>query len=320
MLDKSGTTKIRTKVNYDQSLLKFVGTNPNVTTTLGANSLLLDNIPFTPTTVNLVSINFEVLNNSATQTILDINSTETLDGFISFTEEDGLFEVLPSSAEISLGDVEVNTGEEFLLPVYLKNAKNITNFHSGISTEISFNYSLMEPIGNTPKGTVDFGLQKATIKLENLPLQPINNDSAIALLQFRAKLGNEVSTNINIENTRTNKGLATFTERPGKLTLKNICTSGGLRLFQPMPKVVFEVNPLPSNGTLELTFTPYETGKHKISISDLLGNIILDVFFNVSNIETTFVPIYLFEIGNGVYILTIEGPTTLRTQKFLWLK
>lgn len=320
MLDKSGTTKIRTKVNYDQSLLKFVGTIPNVTATLGANSLLLDNIPFSPTTTTLVSINFEVLNSLATQTILDLNSTETIDGFISFTEEDGLFEVLPSSAEISIGNVEANTGEEFLLPIYLKNAKNITNFHSGISTEISFNYTLMEPIGNTPKGTVDFGTQKATIKIDNLPVKPINNDSVIALLQFRAKLGNSISTDINIENSKTNKGLVTFTEKSGKFTLKNVCMSGGPRLFQPVPQVLFEIKPAPNNGMLELKFTPYEAGLHKIVISDLLGNVIQEVKIDIANTETILIPIYLFELGNGFYILSLESPATLRTQKFLWLK
>ncbi|ROL58196.1 choice-of-anchor D domain-containing protein [Bacteroidetes/Chlorobi group bacterium Naka2016] len=320
MLDKSGTTRIRTKINYDQNLLKFVSTNPVVNTNLGANNILLDNIPFTPNTTKLVEINFEVLNSTVTQTILDVNSTQTLDGFIAFTEEDGLFEVLPSSAEISVGTIEANTGEEFLLPIYLKNAKNLTNFHSGISTDLSFNYTLMEPIGNTPSGNVDFGTQKATIRLNNLPVVPINNDSAIAMLQFKAKLGNAVSTDIEIGNTRTNKGFVVFTEKPGKFTLKNVCNSGGLRLFEPKPMVVFDINPVPSNNTIELTFTPLETGMHRITICDLLGNTLISTNFEFQKVETIVYQIYAKELNNGIFILRLEGPTTLRSQKFIWLK
>ncbi|MGC8956253.1 MAG: choice-of-anchor D domain-containing protein [Candidatus Kapaibacteriota bacterium] len=320
MLDKSGTTRIKTRINYDQNLLKFVSTNPSVNAVLGSNSLLLDNIPFTPTTTNLVEISFEVLNSGATQTILDVNSTSTLDGFIFFTEEDGLFEVLPSSAEISVGSIDANTGEEFLLPIYLKNAKNLTSFHSGISTELSFNYTLMEPIGTTPKGVVNIATQTATIKLDNLPVQPINNDSAIALLQFKAKLGNSISTDVQIANTRTNKGFVSFTEKPGKFTLKNVCTSGGLRLFEPNPEIVFKVTLEPSNGIVELTFTPYEVGKHKLVISDLLGNIIAKLDTDVQKIETMNLLFFMDGIGNGIYILRVEGPTTLVSQKFLWLK
>ncbi|MGB9912929.1 MAG: hypothetical protein ACPLRO_06125, partial [Candidatus Kapaibacteriota bacterium] len=148
----------------------------------------------------------------------------------------------------------------------------------------------------------------------------INNDSAIALLQFKAKLGNSISTDVQIANTRTNKGFVSFTEKPGKFTLKNVCTSGGLRLFEPNPEIVFKVTLEPSNSIVELTFTPYEVGKHKLVISDLLGNIIAKLDTDVQKIETMNLLFFMDGIGNGIYILRVEGPTTLVSQKFLWLK
>ncbi|MFN3782087.1 MAG: hypothetical protein ACK4SO_07920, partial [Candidatus Kapaibacteriota bacterium] len=280
MLDQSGTTRIRTKINYDQSLLKFISTNPAVDATQSPNSLFLNNIPFSPNVTNLLDIQFEVLNSATSQTVLDINSTETIDGWITFTEEDGFFEVLPSSAEISVGEVEVNTGEEFLLPIYLKNVKNLTSFHTAISTEISFNYSLMEPIGSTPKGTINIQSNTNTIKIDNLPLTPVNSDSAIALLQFRAKLGNSPETKIDLTNTKTTKGLVIFAEKPGKLTIKNICNSGGLRLFEPNPNTPFLLHADPGTQSIYVKFTPRELSQHKLIITDLLGNVIEKLEFS----------------------------------------
>ncbi|MCX7908909.1 MAG: choice-of-anchor D domain-containing protein [Ignavibacteria bacterium] len=320
MLDKSGTTKVRTKINFDQNVLKFIGTNPNVSSTLGTNSILLDNIPFTPTTTKLIEVKFEVLNTGVLQTTLDVNSSQTIDGYIAFTEEDGLFEVLPSSAEISVGNIQANTGDEFQLPIYLKKPKNITNFHTSISTELSFNYSLMEPIGSTPKGSLDITNNTNTIKIDNLPVQPIGNDSAIALLLFKAKLGNSPWTDIIIQNTKTAKGFVNFIEKPGKLTLKNICESGGLRLFEPNPKTVISILTEPKNNLINLRFSPIELGLHRVVISDFLGNSLISLDIAVEGNEEQNIPIFINNFGEGVFILRIEGPTSIRTQKFLWLK
>ncbi len=320
MLDQSGTSKIRTRINYDQNLLKFVRTNPSVTTNLGFNTLLLDNIPFTTTITKLVEVQFEVLNASTTQTSLDVNSTETIDGYISFTEEDGLFEVLPSSAEISVGIVEANTGEDFILPIYLKNVKNITEFHSSISTEITFNCTLMEPIGSTQKGTLNIQNKTNTILIENLPLRPINNDSAIALLQFRAKLGNNQSTDIFVENTKTAKGYVKFMERNGKLTIKNICNSGGPRLFDPYSSTIFFVYLEANSNIAYVKFTPEEFGFHRIVITDLFGHNLLATELFINDSFEKEVPMILNNFALGAYFIRIEGPTNVRYQKFFWLK
>jgi hypothetical protein len=320
MLEQSGTTKILTHLNYDQTLLKFVATKPVVSTNLAPNSLILDNIPFTPSTTTLVEVQFEVLNSGVNQTILDLNSTEAVDGYIAFTEEDGFFEVMPSSAEISVGSVEANTGEEFVLPMYLKNVRNVTDFHTGISTEISFNYTLMEPIGATPKGTLELATHLTTIKLDNLPVKPLNSDSAIALLHFKAKLGNSVSTKIEIRNSQALKGFIQFTEKQGMFSLKDVCSSGGLRLFEPNPNVVFVVNTEPSNDFVNLRFTPLELGLHKIVFTDLLGNSILSLNVDINSAYEQYIPVKFSNALNGIYIVRIEGPTTLRSQKFLWLK
>lgn len=320
MLEQSGTTKLRTKINYDQSMLKFIGTNPPVNSSIGANFLLLDNIPFSSTLTKLLDVQFEVLNSMSTQTVMDVNSTETIDGFIAFTEEDGLFEVLPSSAEISVGEVEANTGEEFILPIYLKNVQNLTEFHTSISADLVFNYTLMEPIGSTPKGTVDIQQQLNSISLRDLPVRPINNDSAIALLQFRAKLGNSHQTIIKLENTKTLKGIVRFTEKPGKLTIRNICNSGGLRLFEPNPNILFEITTEPGNDVVYVKFTALEIGLHKLIVSDLLGKVISYVVVNVDESTEKGISIYVRNLGTGCYFLRIEGPTTMRNQKFFWLR
>lgn len=318
MLDKSGTTKIRTNLNFDQSLLRFVSVSPNASTTVSSNSILFDNIPFTPTTNVLLRITFEVLNSAVSSTALDINSTATIDGFISFTEVDGLFEVLPSTAEISVGIVEANTGEEFVLPIYLKNAKNLTDFHQSISTELVFNYTLMEPIGSTPRGTIETGNNRVVIN--DLPIKPINSEQAIALLKFKAKLGNDTSTAIYIQNTKTAKGFVSFTEKLGKFTLLDVCKSGGLRLYEPNPSPIFLVSVNSGSNTIEIVFDPLEIGLHKIVISDIFGNSVYSYFVEVDQPIQQKVHFYENLLSNCIYFVRIEGPTTIRTQKIYWIK
>ncbi|MCX7879676.1 MAG: choice-of-anchor D domain-containing protein [Ignavibacteria bacterium] len=317
-LEQSGTTRVRTRINYDQNILKFVGTNPNVIVTLGTNSLLLDNIPFSPTTRTLIVISFEVLNSATLSTTLDINSSGSIDGFVYFTEVDGKFTILPSSAEIVVAEVSANTGEEFILPLYLKMPNNVTDFHQSISTEIRFNYTLMEPIGDTPKGIVKDGETK--ILLTGLPIKPIASDSAIAKLKFRAKLGNNTTTDIIIENTKTAKGLVNFKETKGKFTLLNVCSSGGLRLFEPGLNPFYSVIINANEQKVYLKFYPYELGNHKFRIYNVYGIQFAEFSIDIKEAREYKIDLPFEQIPEGIYFVTAESQTSFTSVKFIWLK
>lgn len=319
LLNQSGTTKVRTQLNYDDSILKFLSVAPNTIVTKLPNVLVFDQIPFDPFSNILIKISFEVLNSSNFYTLLTPMNTTPLDGFIKFNEIPGSFELLPSKAEISVGNIESNTGEEFTLPIYLRNLTNISNFHQSISTELSFNSSLIEPIPPTPMGVAN---NKTTvIKIEDIPVVPDKNDSTIAKLRFRAKLGDAETTEISISNTKTKMGFVRFIEKPGKLTLTNICQSGGPRLFDPWgsPATIRIVNN-PESNSIYIKINAIETGLHSVLIYNIQGKLIkkFEIAFPKPSEENLILPMNLEE--EGVYIVVLRTPTQILSEKFVLLK
>lgn len=176
----------------------------------------------------------------------------------------------------------------------------------------------MEPTGTTPKGTIENN--RANLLIENLPIKPINSDSAIALLSFRAKLGNDTSTSIVIQNTRVAKGFVVFKETAGSFSLKNICRSGGLRLFEPKPEPILNVISNPYENTIDVVCDPLELGPHKIYLTDIFGNTIVSTEIEFSTPIRQEFRIYLNLLSDGVYFLRVEGPTTVRSKKVFWVR
>lgn len=317
-LNQSGTTRIKTQLSYDETILKFINTNPVVSVTQGVNSLLFDNIPFSPTNFTPLTISFEVLNSSKTYTDLILSNTASIDGFINFNEIAGSFEVLPASAEILVGNVEAKTGEEFTLPIYLKATRNLAPFHQNISTELQFNYSLMEPIPPTPMGTIDG--TTTIIKIDNLPTIPNPTDSTIANLRFRAKLGTDEFTDIAIANTKTTKGFVAFKENKGKLTITNICKSGGPRLFDPRAVEKLIVAPNYDVQTVDIRLSTIESGFYTLQIFNTNGVLLYKSTFDLKEPNETFLQIPFELQSEGIYIISLNTPSTIKIQKFVWIK
>ncbi len=317
-LSQSGTSKIKTQLSYDATILKYINTNPIVSVTQGVNSLLFDNIPFSPTNTTPLIISFEVLNSSNTYTDLILSNSASIDGYINFNEIAGSFEILPSSAEISVGSVEAKTGEEFTLPIYLKTPRNITSFHQSISTELQFNYSLIEPIPPTPMGTING--TTTIIKLDNLPTTPNPTDSTIANLRFRAKLGTDEFTDIIMSNTKAAKGYIVFKENAGKLTITNICKSGGPRLFDPRAVQKLVVAPNFDNETVDVQFSTPEQGSYTLQILNTNAVQVYKTTIIASNRQETLLQVPFQLQSEGAYIVVLNTPSSIYTQKFIWIK
>lgn len=320
LLNLSGTTKVRTQLSYDETMLKFLNVTPNVVFYQQPNLLTFEQIPFDPLSSTLLRISFEVLNSKNQMTPLQPMNTTAIDGFIRFNEISGSFEILPSFAEISVGNVEAKTGEEFVLPIYLHNLINVTNFHQSISTELTFNSSLMEPISPTPLGTVTE--QVTTIKIDDLPIFPLDmNDSSIAKLRFRAKLGTAETTDIIISNTKTKEGYVRFSEKSGKLSITNICQSGGPRLFDPWGTFsLLKVKVISQSNNISLAFNPIEKGKHFFSIYNLEGQIIAHYEINFQSLSEANFNIITNLQNEGVYLVVVITPSQVLSEKFVFLR
>ncbi len=318
---ESGTNNIDTRISYDQSLLKFLGAEPaNIISTIGSGYIDFTNIPLNQMVGDrLFSIRFEALLSTNDETPLQISNTRSVESRVIFNERSGYFKLKTASGTIRIPEISAEAGEDFVLPIYLDKIKNITQFNESINTTLEFNATLIEPIGNTPKGIVNS--DRRIINLTNLPLIP-DNKSTIASLQFRAMLGNQESSDIIIRNTEVKMGKVIFEEIAGKFTLSKVCKSGSVRLFDPFGSAVgiINFNPNPTNGQTEIEFATAEEGITEILILNYTGAIIKQLVNE--NLDTGKYKILFnaYELPNGLYFVVMKTPTDYFVKKLSVIK
>ncbi|MCX7736123.1 MAG: choice-of-anchor D domain-containing protein [Candidatus Kapabacteria bacterium] len=318
---ESGTKNIGTRISYDQTMLKFLGTEPaNISSNIGVGYIDFTNVPLSAMVGDkLFSIRFEALNSTNDQTPLQISNSRSVESRVIFNERSGNFKLKAASATIKIPIISAEAGEEFVMPIYLENIKNITQFNESINTTLEFNATLIEPIGNTPKGTVNS--DKRIINLTNLPITPDNN-SRIANLQFRAMLGNQETSDIIIRNTEVKTGKVIFEEIAGKFILSKVCKSGSVRLFDPFGSAVgiISFNPNPTNGITEIEFATTEEGMTEIQVVSYTGSVIMKLVNENLKIGTYKSIFNAYDLPNGLYFVVMKTPTDYFVKKLSVIK
>lgn len=318
---ESGTKNINTRLSYDQTMLKFIETEPaNISSTLGSGYIDFTNVPLSGMVGDILfSIKFEAINSTNDETLLQISESQSVESKVIFNERSGTFKLKSASATIKIPSISAEPGEEFTIPILLENIKNISQFNESINTTIEFNTTLIEPIGTTPKGTVNS--DRRIINLNSLPLVP-DNKSSIANLQFRAMLGNEESTDIIIKNTEVKTGKVIFEEIAGKFTLSKVCKSGSVRLFDPFQSVVglINFNPNPTNGSTEIEFATTEDGFTNIQIISYTGAVVMTIVNENLKIGSYKRVFNAYELPDGLYFVIMKTPTDYFVKKLSVIK
>jgi hypothetical protein len=318
---ESGTKNINTRISYDQTLLKFLGTEPaGISSTLGSGYIDFSNIPLSGLVGDILfRIKFEALNSTKDETNLQITDSRSVESKVIFNERSGKFKLKAASATIKIPSVAAEPGEEFTIPILLENIKNMSQFNESINTTIEFNATLIEPIGITPKGTVNS--DRRILNLNSLPLIP-DNKSSIANLQFRAMLGNQESTDIIIKNTEVKTGKVMFEEIAGKFTLSKVCKSGSVRLFDPFASAVglINFNPNPTNGSTEIEFATAEEGFTNIQIISYTGAVVMTIVNENLKIGTYKSVFNAYELPDGLYFVVMKTPTDYFIKKLSVIK
>lgn len=311
----SGETIVNTMLNYDPLLLEPIGyTN--------SGSLQLDGLGITggDNDQDLITINFNVLPGSGlTQTQLDINSSVSGSGAVTLTETDGLFTLMPSTATIEISkDLEARSGQVFDLTFYISGATNLsTSVNQGITTSLSFDATLMEPVGETPFGVVD-GNGIRTIEITDLPVDETGGDLVpLKSYQFRALLGRVPTTDIMVENTAVKNGDVNFTEIPGRFTLLGICQSGGVdRLFDPYGAAqIMAVTPNPTESDAEVLYNILERAPSKLILTDMLGGRVCELVNKTMEPGVHTALINTSNLQSGTYLLILKTPTKTDTRR-----
>lgn len=307
---KSRTDGVSLKIKFDGRLLEAIGPTLSEAdisqdgdfTILSFEDLWVDSLGQDQT---LATLNFEVKNGPKDETELEIYDIKGNAGKVYFVPVNGIFRKIRARAIIRIdSNFAAEPGELIDIPIYLQNAADLSDFHESISASIRFNATLIEPIGNTPRGTVENGFR--TIPLKDMPL-PQAPDSILTFMKFRAMLGNSEYTALEILDAETKYGLVEFNEIPGRYRLIIDDTS---HLFDPFRESRY-LSPYP-NPTIGLTYIKFELsepGYSKLSLHDYVGReveIISHKLYKAGIQEASF---NASKYSAGMYFLVLKTPT-----------
>ena len=305
---ESGATTFNTVLNYDSEVLKFVSINPSVTVVDNPGALSITGAPLSGTAGIMATVTFQPLATSKTTSELRLSGSKSVGGSVVFKEIPGIFTLKSATATIKIGDASGSPGQKVEMPIYLLNVNNITSFNVGINTELNFDATLLEPTDNN---FTDLGISNGmrTIKYSNLSITPDANN-IIHRAGFKAMLGKAKSTQVRVANTSVTTGKAIFEETPGNFDLKEVCESGGIRLFSPTGLAgLLQITPNPTGGNITITYETIESGTTRLWLSDILGINALELFNGSSSQGVHETQVDLSKLSSGRYIVILQTPT-----------
>ena len=311
---ESGASQIDTRISYDQNLLG----NPSIsngTVTVNTGNIDIQGMDISKMNGDVLAVLTFLVNLSTPETtVLDISNTVSIGGGVNFSEIDGEFKVLPTRGTIEIGKAKGKTGEIVTIPIKLSNYQNFVAAHENILTTLTYNYSVLEPIGNFSKGTIDKDLRVIDL---TLPVTP-DSEGILANLKFKVMLGTADNIPLILTNTKTALGYAEFTEINGNFEVTNVCSSGEqARLFDPKGVAqIVKINPNPSNGASEIIFEAQEEGLHSIDIYSYTGEKILSLMNKELQPGVFEITFNTDKIADGSYFIIYKTPTKVITQTF----
>jgi len=218
--------------------------------------------------------------------------------------------------EVTLGisSLDANIGDTIEVDIIQKKSKNL--LLSGVTSfsgNLEFNSSLIYPIDINRKGFVTNGKRIIPLNIINL-----NLDTNLLKLKFIVTLGNDASTLIILDSLKGNGVAVIFSQDTGSISIKGICDKGGLRLINSTNAVALMLTkPNPATEEIEIEFSTIEEGRTKISIHNLMGDVVKNAYEGSPIQGVHSKKINISELSDGMYYLIMQTPTEKRVEKFI---
>jgi hypothetical protein len=153
---------------------------------------------------------------------------------------------------------------------------------------------------------------KQRIMALDLPVVP-DAEGVIARLRFRAVLGNDSVTSIEIKDQKAIGGNAIIEGIPGEFKLLGICyTNGQARLVNTLGNVALSiVRPNPTAENIEVEVETIERGISQITLYDPSGYEIKRYVCSELPVGKQTLHLDLNGVGSGRYILVLQTTTVL---------
>ncbi len=221
--------------------------------------------------------------------------------------------VASASADIAATDTYARPGEEVVVPIVLRRGANLQGVPSStrIGATLRFNATLLYPIGDTPRGTLDGGDRVIAVDVPPVPA----SDSVLRVYRFLALLGNDTATDLVLEDPASSGNAIAVQAANGRFHLLGVCYDGGVRLLldEGAAKVVaVRPNPVRSEATVEIR--TIESGRHRLVVADMLGREVAVMYDGDVEPGLHDVIVDTGGLHSGSYLMVLTTPT-LRSQR-----
>ncbi len=181
-----------------------------------------------------------------------------------------------------------------------------------LPASLSFNASLLEPIGNIQVGTVTNGIRTVPFTFALTP----NSDTARAVLLFRAAVGNDTATvltpriepqsGINYRTTVTNGYVRIRANQAG---------GEQVQFFSKAPRLrVLAISPNPASDIISVTLSASEKTSVTLSLLNTLGQKIRQMEITLQT-DSQEIPFSVRDVPHGVYMIVIQSQSETLTRQ-----
>ncbi len=205
-------------------------------------------------------------------------------------------------------------GDLVSMVLLLQQSKNIVL--SGVrsfSAVLKFNATLLEPI--------DLSQYRRVLDTGWLTVRGDIRDSSqvLAAVEFRAKLGALEATPVEVDSFQFLENTSvTILKKGGVFSLDGVCQENGtLRLIKFVEPTTLAIVPNPATTHVEVRAFIAEKGLTEISIIDMRGIAIEQLFSQELQPSQLQIPVNLYQIPSGSYYLIMRTPNDVFSQKFI---
>ncbi|HRP01632.1 MAG TPA: choice-of-anchor D domain-containing protein [Candidatus Kapabacteria bacterium] len=224
------------------------------------------------------------------------------------------------SITISTPKIIAKLGEIVSVPIYIQDMSlhSIPQTIEGINTYLTFNSTLLEPIGVFDEDMIS-GVER-TLKI-SLPISQ-NGDSILKRIDFKVAFGNDSMSTLKLSNSYPiGEGMLKINENNGSLYISDLCFDNGIRLFDPMGKISLGQNaPNPATNKTLIKFEVLEPGNTKLFIIDLLGNKVADIIDRELAKGSYEIEINTSKFSSGMYKYILQTQTQFLTKSMQIIK
>lgn len=179
-----------------------------------------------------------------------------------------------------------------------------------IELALRFNASLLAPTGATPKGTI---IGKERELFLSLPI-PTNGDTVLTTLTFKAALGDDSVTTLDIINPTSDNINVTVVDNDGEFKLLDLCREGGARLLNPNGITgITKIHPNPTSSIVQADIKTVEKGITTLSLYDVMGREVRKYIEGTNEPLDERRAFDVSGISQGRYIFILRTPTVTKT-------